>query len=191
LAITLVDYRKNALDPVVSIPYEFTKGSLQENDVVTVLDTQGLPLGDLAVVKVQLIPKNDRTSIVKVRAPADIAKRIAGIRVQAPGSAEPVDRYVTRLEDDMIICRCERVTAGEIRALIRQGYRDMNEIKTVSRAGMGACGAKTCSSLMLRLFREEGVPVQEVVGLTKRPLFVEVPLGVFAGEENAQESNHG
>jgi len=191
LAITLVDYRKNPQFPTVSIPYEFNKGSLQENDVVTVLDTLGDPLGELAVVKVQTIPKNDRTSIVKVRAPAELAKRIAGIRVLAQGRAEPMDRYVTRLEDDVIICRCERVTAGEIRALIRQGYRDMNEIKTVSRAGMGACGAKTCAALMLRLFREEGIPVQEVIGLTKRPLFVEVQLGVFAGEVNTREGSHG
>ena len=82
----------------------------------------------------------------------------------------------------MIICRCERVTAGEIRDVIRLGFRDMNEIKTITRAGMGACGAKTCTSLIQRLFREEGIAPEKVTDPSKRPLFIEVPLGVFAGE---------
>ncbi len=46
---------------------------------------------------------------------------------------------------------------------------------------MGSCGAKTCTPLVRRLFREEGVPDAEVVDQPKRPLFVEVPLGTFAG----------
>ena len=86
-----------------------------------------------------------------------------------------------RITDDTIVCRCERVTAGELRALIRQGYRDINEIKSVSRAGMGSCGAKTCTALIHRLFRDEGVPDAEVVDQINRPLFIEVPIGVFAG----------
>jgi hypothetical protein len=46
---------------------------------------------------------------------------------------------------------------------------------------MGACGGKTCPSLILRLFREEGVPLTEVTELTRRPVFMEVPMGAFAG----------
>jgi sarcosine oxidase subunit alpha len=94
----------------------------------------------------------------------------------------PMDHYVKHIADDTIVCRCERVTAGEIRALIRQGYRDINEIKAVSRAGMGSCGAKTCTSLIHRLFRDEGIAEGEIVDQRNRPLFIEVPLGIFAGE---------
>ena len=79
------------------------------------------------------------------------------------------------------MCRCERVTAGEMRALIRAGVQDLNHIKAVTRAGMGACGGKTCTNLIKRLFREEGVPPARVVENTRRPLFVEVPLGALAG----------
>jgi bacterioferritin-associated ferredoxin len=92
-----------------------------------------------------------------------------------------VDHYVQRITDDTIVCRCERVSASEIRALIREGYRDMNEIKAVVRAGMGSCGGKTCTALIRRLFRDEGIPDSQVTDRTVRPLFVEVPLGVFAG----------
>jgi bacterioferritin-associated ferredoxin len=81
----------------------------------------------------------------------------------------------------MIVCRCERVTVGEIRGLIRSGLRDLNELKAVTRAGMGACGGKTCPSLIRRLFREEGVSDAQLTDFTKRPIFLEVPLGAFAG----------
>ena len=123
----------------------------------------------------------DRTIAVRRRAPREYAKRIAGIQVQEQQVTQPMDHYVERITDDTIVCRCERVTAGEIRALIREGYRDINEIKAVSRAGMGSCGAKTCTALIHRLFRDEGIPPTEIVDQIDRPLFMEVPLGIFAG----------
>jgi Fe-S-cluster-containing hydrogenase component 2/bacterioferritin-associated ferredoxin len=181
LAITLVDYRKDAEHPIVTIPYEFTAETIHEGDVVTVLDTEGAILGNVEVVKIRKPKFADRALLVRVRAPRGMAKRIAGIRVQEPWVSQASPQYVERLADDEIICRCERVTAGEIRALIRSGIRDMNHIKAVTRAGMGACGGKTCTSLIKRLFREEGVPVDQVVESVRRPVFVEVPLGALAG----------
>jgi hypothetical protein len=53
---------------------------------------------------------------------------------------------------------------------------------------MGACGGKSCSALILRLFREEGVPDEEVTPNVPRPLFIEVPLGTFAGAEEATDA---
>ena len=45
---------------------------------------------------------------------------------------------------------------------------------------MGACCGKNCPEHIVRIFREEGVDLQEVTPPTRRPLFVEVPFGVFA-----------
>jgi sarcosine oxidase subunit alpha len=191
LAITLVDYRQDAEQPTVTIAYEFLKDSIQVGDVVTVLDAEGQVLGNVPVVKVRAIKAFDRTIAVKVRAPQEYAERIAGIQIQEEQVSKPLDHYVQRFDDDVIICRCERVTAGEIRALIRQGYRDINEIKAVSRAGMGSCGAKTCTALIHRLFRDEGIPGAEVIDQIHRPLFMEVPLGVFAGVAPDEEVSHG
>jgi hypothetical protein len=64
----------------------------------------------------------------------------------------------------------------------------MNEIKIVTRAGMGACGGKTCTALIQRLFREEAVPPADVTENVRRPLFVEVPLGVLAGASDEAAS---
>jgi ferredoxin len=188
LAITLVDFRKDPENPIVTLPYEFLKDSLETGDTVTVLDTEGSALGRVEVVGVRAVKANDRTVLVKVRAPRAIAKRIAGLAVQEDGVGKPMARYVERTDDDTIVCRCERVPAGEIRALIRAGVRDINEIKAVTRACMGSCGAKTCTPLIHRLFREEGVPPSEVVDQVKRPLFMEVPLGTFAGCGDGKEA---
>jgi NADPH-dependent 2,4-dienoyl-CoA reductase/sulfur reductase-like enzyme/Fe-S-cluster-containing hydrogenase component 2/bacterioferritin-associated ferredoxin len=192
LAITLVDYRKTPATPTVAIPFEFNYEMVKERETVTVLDTEGRVLGDLQVVRVERVASRDHTIIVKVKAPREVASRIAGIRIQEAQVTQPMNHYVDHISDDTIVCRCERVTAGEIRALIRQGYRDLNEIKAITRAAMGACGSKTCHSLIFRLFRDQGIILSEVTDSTRRPVFIEVPLKVFAGMdgESKGEGSH-
>lgn len=187
LAITLVDCRQNREMPIVSIPLEFGEERIKPGDDIIAKDTVGNPLGIFKVLKVLGNIKTDHTYIVQIAVPQEFASKIAGIQIQEQTKIKSIDQYVTRLQDDTIVCRCERVTAREIRDVIRQGYRDFNEIKTITRAGMGACGSKTCNPIILRIFREEGIPLSEVTTQTLRPLFVEVPLGVLAGERNKRE----
>ena len=180
LAITLVDSRTDRERPTVTIPMEVGESRPRVGEQVAVLDTTGEVL---AAANVDAVRRSDRTLLVRLRLPRAVAKRAAGIRVQEAWVGEPLPDAVEPIGDATIVCRCERVTAGEIRARIREGCRDMNEIKTVTRAGMGACGGKTCAVLIARLFREEGVPGAEVTENVRRPLFVEVPFGAFAGVE--------
>ena len=181
LAITLLDYRKDAARPTIVIPYEFSARKIKKGDAVTVLDCEGTVLGNVEVTRVRAPREADRALLVRVTAPADIAPRIAGIRVHEPWQAERAERFEQSIADDEIVCRCERVTAKELRTLIRSGIRDMNHLKAVTRCGMGACGGKTCPNLIARMFREEGIPADQVTELTRRPLFMEVPLGAFVG----------
>ncbi|QAA76482.1 MAG: Oxidoreductase [Candidatus Bipolaricaulis sibiricus] len=187
LAITLVDYRQDRDRPVVTLPHELGRNAIQVGTQVTLVGEEGEELGEAEVRSVRTIERNDRTVLVKVSVPASIAPHVAGIRVGSAWRAAPLPEAVERLDDDQILCRCERVTVGEIRALIRAGFRDMNEIKAVTRSGMGACGGKTCGSLLKRLFRDEGVPLDEVTDYVGRPLFVEVPLGRFAGVADTRD----
>ncbi len=189
LAISLVDYRKDPEMPLVSIPYEFHYGRINKGDIVTVMDTSGNALGDVEVAEISTLKRNDRTIVVRVYAPVEYAQKIAGIQVQEITAIQPMDNYVQRIEDDTIVCRCERVTAGEIRELIRKGMTDLNEIKTVTRAMMGACGSKTCSGLIHRLLLDEGIDPSKVKAQTKRPIFMEVPLGVFAGLPSREDKS--
>lgn len=190
LAITLVDYRKDPEYPTVVIAYEFSTESIHVSDMVTVMDVDGQILGNVEVVGMGAGNGFDCTATIKVKAPREYAKRIAGIQVQEESVTKPMSHCVERITDDTIVCRCERVTAGEIRTLVRQGYRDINEIKAVSRAGMGSCGGKTCASLIRRLFHDEGIPDAALVSQTYRPLMMEAPIRIFAGAGDG-EASHG
>jgi NADPH-dependent 2,4-dienoyl-CoA reductase/sulfur reductase-like enzyme/Fe-S-cluster-containing hydrogenase component 2/bacterioferritin-associated ferredoxin len=182
LAVTLVDYRKEKEHPLITLPYEIWRETIEEGQKVPVTDEDGAILGYYPVEKVVAGKKKyPGTLLVQVKVEKSVAKRAAGIWVQEK-QAEPSLIYESDLPpDDAIICRCERVTAGEIRAAIREGVRDMNQLKALSRAAMGACGAKTCRPMIWRIFKEEGVDLEEVTDRIDRPLFVEVPLGILAG----------
>ncbi len=179
LAITLVDWRRD--DPIVTLPFEFDPDDyFKVGDMVKVTDRLGNLLGEAEVVRIRRRTVSKGTYIVKLKAKREIAEKIAGIRIQEP--AKPLELRFDEFEyipDDAIVCRCERVSAGTIRKLIREGVRDMNEIKAITRAGMGACGGKTCTSLIKRIFREEGVTDFE--SFTKRPLFIEIPVKNLSG----------
>jgi NADPH-dependent 2,4-dienoyl-CoA reductase/sulfur reductase-like enzyme/ferredoxin len=188
LAVTLVDYRRDRERPTVTLAFEFGARKVRPGERVTVTDRRGRKLGEAPVLGVRALPRNDRTVLVQVETPREVAQLVSGIRLQPAWADTPLPTPLESLTDDAIVCRCERVTAREIRDLIRKGYRDLNEIKGIARAGMGACGGKTCSALILRLFREEGVPDGEVTPNVPRPLFIEVPLGTFAGVEEATDA---
>jgi len=186
LAITLVDYRKDPDRPEVTIPFEFLREIINPGQEIILVDIEGQEVARSRVNSVKSIKANDRTILIKVQVPKEVAKRVSGLRVQ-PRLETAEENYVERMADEAIICRCERVTAGEIRQLIKEGVRDINEIKTITRASMGPCGAKTCTPLIHRLFREEGVPESEIIDQTKRPLFIEVPMGLLAGLETVNQ----
>jgi len=183
LAITLVDYRKNSQTPLVSVPYEIKNYPIKKEDVVPVVDREGNFLENLKVVRVR--DTKVKTQVIQFYAPKEIAARIAGIRIQDESVTAPLPKaIIPKISDDTIICRCERVTAGEIRKWIRKGVTDMNQLKQITRAGMGSCGAKTCEPLILQLYREEGYNPEKIKRQTRRPLFFEVPLGKFANDND-------
>ena len=186
LAITLVDLREGGPDGLVTVPFEILADRMSEGDEVDAVDTDGEPVTRARIEKIARRKVYDRTILVTLRVPKEAATRVAGFRVQPPGLSEPVSADVPeRLDDDTVICRCERVRAGQIRELIRAGVRDLNQLK-VLRCGMGACGGKTCQTLILRLFKEEGVQLSDVVPFTQRPVVAEVDLGILAGEDMAR-----
>ena len=82
--------------------------------------------------------------------------------------------------EDLIICRCEEVTLSEIREAIRLGLTRMNEVKRLTRAGMGLCQGKTCGRLVMGILaRETKQPHQEIKPSTFRPPTRVLPLGAL------------
>jgi len=183
LSVTLVDYREDPEHPLVTLPYEVWRDRVQEGEKVPVTDIDGAILGYFPVEKVKSRRKYPGTLLVQIKLDKAVAKAAVGIWVQEK-QVEPSTVYEKEPPpDDAIVCRCERVSAGEIRASIREGIRDINQLKAITRAGMGACGSKTCRPMIWRIFKEEGIDLALVTDRVDRPLFVEVPIGVFAGSK--------
>ena len=184
LAITLVDFRKRAGTALVSLPYEQEAARLKPGSMVMVTDTNGTVLTSLPVKTIRKLPGFSGTHIVSLEAPAEIAPRIAGLRLIP--SSEPkaiydeTGEFTPEMADEAYVCRCERVSAGEIRNLIQAGVRDINQIKALLRVSMGACGGKTCLNMVKRMYQQEGIPLTEVTEPPIRPVFVEMPISLLA-----------
>ena len=54
------------------------------------------------------------------------------------------------MEDEIILCRCEDVTWGENQEHLQNGWTDAEEIKRLTRAGMGRCQGMTCRNLIAK-----------------------------------------
>jgi len=83
--------------------------------------------------------------------------------------------------DDTVVCRCENVTAGEVRRSVGQGALDFRGAKLRTRVGMGACQGRYCYANVAALMaREAGCTPQEIGLLRVRPPLVPVPARVLA-----------
>ena len=184
LAITLVDYRNNKQKPLVTLPFEQDPLSISEGDEIELTSNEGMSLGKATIKTIKKIKGYaNGTSLLTVEVPREIAKLVSGLRLIETTQPAPFELDTDDpedLADDAYICRCERVTAGEIRALIRSGVRDINQIKAVTNASMGACGGKTCLNMIRRMYIAEGIPLSEVTETPVRPVFIEMPVRVLA-----------
>lgn len=73
-----------------------------------------------------------------------------------------------RIADDTIICRCEEITAGELLS-IRSIKEDinLNEVKKLTRAGMGQCQGRTCAETIAAVVAlKSNTPIEEMGNFT-------------------------
>ncbi|NVK40362.1 MAG: FAD-dependent oxidoreductase [Oceanospirillaceae bacterium] len=74
----------------------------------------------------------------------------------------PAQAFLTP-PDETIVCRCEEVTAGELRRMVDDGCRGPNQTKAFCRAGMGPCQGRLCGLTVSQVIADQrGVPVDEV-----------------------------
>ncbi|MFX0035927.1 MAG: FAD-dependent oxidoreductase [Candidatus Hermodarchaeota archaeon] len=180
LAVVLIDYRKDKENPLVTFPFELTEQKLEKGQEIFVVSNDK-ELGKYIIHRTRILKEFQKTQLITIKLPSEVAKKAVAIKLYKTKLIEPTDIYQKSFTDDeIIICRCERVSIGEIRKWIRSGVRDFNELKALTKVGMGACGGKTCTPLIEKIFREEGVSIDEITPGTKRPLFIEVPMGIFA-----------
>ena len=90
-----------------------------------------------------------------------------------------------------IICRCEDLSLAEIRATIAAGAAGMDEIKRLTRCGMGPCQGRTCRQLVAaEVARARGLAIAPVALPTFRPPTKPVKLGVLlSAEDDADDAD--
>lgn len=70
------------------------------------------------------------------------------LRFQAAQSEafQPPIEAVRAIADDTLVCRCEAITAGEIRSVVGEPLRghEINRVKAFCRVGMGRCQGRFC-----------------------------------------------
>jgi bacterioferritin-associated ferredoxin len=83
-----------------------------------------------------------------------------------------------------IVCRCENVTVGQVAEVLAVGARTFDEVKRLTRAGMGICQGRTCECTVTDLLLEDGrVPPAEIVPRSVRPPVRPITLEVLAASE--------
>ncbi len=83
--------------------------------------------------------------------------------------------------DETLICRCEEVTVGQAKEAIKQGMKDLHQVKLATRTGMGYCQGRFCSPLVAPLIAEvTGEPLLDLLPFTVRPPIQPLPLRILA-----------
>lgn len=99
-----------------------------------------------------------------------------------------IGEFVPQPDDDMIICRCEEVTKGEIRRAVHEGLYTITEVRRFLRCGMGLCQGQTCAKLVKGIIaRELGVSQAELEPATSRAPMRPLEMEVFARETGEAE----
>ncbi|KNZ43400.1 (2Fe-2S)-binding protein [Acetobacterium bakii] len=83
-----------------------------------------------------------------------------------------IGEYIAQPDDDLIICRCEEITKGEIRKAVYDGMFTITEIRRYLRTGMGLCQGQTCAKLVKGIVaRELGVsPLSIEAAMSRAPM---------------------
>ena len=72
-------------------------------------------------------------------------------------------------QKDFFICRCEEVTLRQIEEVIDEGYHTIDDVKRITRAGMGLCQGRSCGKVIARIISQRtGKPIEEVLQVSCR-----------------------
>jgi len=86
--------------------------------------------------------------------------------------------------DEVIACRCEEVSAGQIRRAVRLGASGPNQVKAFLRCGMGPCQGRVCGPIVSAIIAEaRGVPIAEIGNYRPRAPYKPITIGTLAGVE--------
>jgi NADPH-dependent 2,4-dienoyl-CoA reductase/sulfur reductase-like enzyme len=97
-------------------------------------------------------------------------------------------RAIHDLDDGVMVCRCEGISAGELRTSIRAefGPTEINRLKAITRCGMGRCQGRFCGLAAAELTAQTlGVPLEAVGRLRAQAPIKPISLALSLAENAA------
>lgn len=95
--------------------------------------------------------------------------------------------WAAQAPDDLVVCRCEEVSAGTLRATAtRWGTPELNRLKALCRVGMGRCQGRMCGTAAAEILAaHRGVPVEAVGRLRGQAPVKPIPVAIADAPEEA------
>jgi NAD(P)H-nitrite reductase large subunit len=109
----------------------------------------------------------------KLKRTAKFGRAMTMLTIPPTGVAEAIDR-------EAIVCRCELLSRSVLDEAITGGAITLNELKAVTRCGMGPCGGRICEEAAAHLIAAQtGKSRADLLPATARPPLRPLPLGAF------------
>ncbi len=102
---------------------------------------------DLGIISEQEAKSREKSSLQKMKTTARARKYLR--YVFAP------KKEIYNLADDVLICRCENVTVKDIKEAVKEGFHSSDEVKRMTRIGMGACQGRMCGNALAEIIAQE------------------------------------
>ena len=139
-----------------------------------------------ALIRLRKISTKTRDSLS-----APIRKTLDGemrVRPFLDALFRPADIFRAPVDDDVVVCRCEEVTAGQIRETVDIGCNGPNQLKSYTRCGMGPCQGRFCGLTASEIIADKlGVSVSEVGYYRLRPPIKPISLCELAAMADQSE----
>jgi len=110
--------------------------------------------------------------------------RITGFRHGLERAFPMPDDWAAHAPDELVVCRCENVTAGSLRRTIADaGASEMNRLKALSRVGMGRCQGRMCGAAAAEILAHATrQPLQQVGRLRGQAPIKPIPIRLVPAE---------
>src|SRR5699024_5277612 len=87
------------------------------------------------------------------------------------------------MDKSTIICRCEEINIDEIESAIKMGAHTFDDIKRITRCGMGPCQSKICEDLVNEIIHKQTkIPLNDIAPSRMRMPIKLTRLGALAGD---------
>jgi len=72
--------------------------------------------------------------------------------------------WAAEAPDELILCRCEEVSVGDVRTVVDEGHWELNRVKAQCRVGMGRCQGRMCGAAAAEIVAQRSGRALDSIG---------------------------